>query len=179
MSWYDLKSFLCICRNSSGVLQHRPLEKALTVTSVAFYHKLTHFADKYRPYYDKTAKSCGAFFLQENVCKHTKSGTRKCFSTLNCNVFHHLQYSPAMATNNWLLFLPLQNLIAEKGLLTARKWKPALLITLPPQTVILYILFVNKLEQRLEYISESNMLYTISLFHTICISIWLLRGLNQ
>ncbi len=63
---------------------------------------------------------------QQKVAEHMNSGTRKRFSTLNCNVFHHLQYSPNMATNNLLLFHPLQDFMAEKVLIDAQEVKTCL-----------------------------------------------------
>ncbi len=36
-SWYDLPDYLCIFWNASGVLQHKPIEKFLTINSAAFY----------------------------------------------------------------------------------------------------------------------------------------------
>ncbi len=44
------------------------------------HDKLTHVADKYRSHYDKTAKSCGPFFLQDDAREYTKKSS--CFKLL-------------------------------------------------------------------------------------------------
>ncbi len=92
VSWYDLKPFLYISRNSSVVLQDRPLEKDLNAAVGAYYHKLTHFADQYRSHYDKKAKRRGPFLMHDNARKHMTNQTKRCSSTFDV--------IPEVASNN-------------------------------------------------------------------------------
>ncbi len=55
------------------------LEKSLTQTPYVYYHKLTQAVDKYRSYYDGTARSCGPLLLQDNARKHKTKQTKKLF----------------------------------------------------------------------------------------------------
>ncbi len=107
VGWYDLKSFLCIFRNSFGVLHDRPLEKGLTATSDAYYNKFTYVSDKYRSHYDKTVTNCGPLLMHDNARKHMTNQTKNCCYTLSFDAHRHPPYSPDMALNAFQLFRPL------------------------------------------------------------------------
>ncbi len=99
VSRYELKSFLTISWNPSGVIHDRLLEKSLKVTLDVYYHLLTLVADKYRSHYNKTAQGCEPLLMQDYARKHTTNQTKNCSSTLNFDVLRHSLYSADMATN--------------------------------------------------------------------------------
>ncbi len=79
VSTYDLKSFLGIFYNSSGVFL---LETSLTVSSDVHYHTLMQVAREYRFHYDKTEKVVGSYSCKTMLVRTLHSSRKTVFLIL-------------------------------------------------------------------------------------------------